>query len=316
MGRFPSAADSQPLKLAAVYAAFGVLWILTTDRLVVALVSDPARVTALQTVKGWLFVGLSALLVYTLVVTGQHDLRRTNRRLDDALQQTSILDRILRHNLRNSCNVIQANAAMLEDERELSEEQERCLDRIEAHNETLIELGEKSRELRNIVLSEPPETQAVDIVAAVEDVIESVETAHPDAEIRATLPESLRIEADPRIDRAIYELLENAVVHNDCPEPTVEVTASDRGGEVVIEITDDGPGLPEIERKVLGQGIETQMTHSEGLGLWIARALVVRHGGEFSVSNDEPRGTTVRCVLPYDRHRKRGGFVSNAYGKS
>lgn len=314
MSRFPNGVDSQPLKLAAVYAVFGMLWILSTDRLVVAFINDPERVTFLQTIKGWLFVVVSALVVYTLVLAGQQNLRRTNERLDDALQQTSILDRILRHNLRNSCNVIQANAEMLDDG--LSDEQERRLDRIEAHNETLIELGEKSRELRNIVLSEPPETQAVDIVAAVEDVIESVETAHPDAEIRATLPESLRIEADPRIDRAIYELLENAVVHNDCPEPTVEVTASDRGGEVVIEITDDGPGLPEIERKVLGQGIETQMTHSEGLGLWIARALVVRHGGEFSVSNDEPRGTTVRCVLPYDRHRKRGDFVSNAYGKS
>jgi len=316
MSRFPNAADSQPLKLAAVYAVFGVLWILTTDRLVVALVSDPARVTALQTVKGWLFVALSALLVYTLVVTGQHDLRRTNRRLDDALQQTSILDRILRHNLRNSCNVIQANAAMLEDERELSEEQEQCLDRIETHNETLIELGEKSRELRDIVLAEPPGRQEVDLVDAVEAGVEAVETAHPHAEIRATLPESLRIRADPRIDRAVYELLENAVVHNDSPDPTVEVTASDRGGEVAVEIADDGPGLPEIERKVLGQGIETQMTHSEGLGLWIARALVVRHGGEFSVSNDEPRGTTVRCVLPYDEAKERGTFASNVYADS
>ena len=85
----------------------------------------------------------------------------------------------------------------------------------------------------------PPGRQEVDLVDAIESGIETVETAHPHAEVSATLPESLRIEADPRIDPAVYELLENAVVHNDCPEPTVEVTASDRGRGIVI--TDDSP---------------------------------------------------------------------------
>lgn len=296
MRRFLNTAAGQPLKFAAVYAAFGMLWILSTDRLVIALVDDPGRVTTLQTIKGWAFVALSALVVYGLVFVGQRDLRRTNRQLDDALQQTSILDRILRHNLRNSCNVIQANAAMLDEG--LSDEQERCLDRIESHNETLIELGEKSRELRDIVLSEPPERGEIDLVAAIESQIEAVEAEYPDADIEATLPDSLRIETDPRIGRTVYELLENAVEHNDSPSPSAEVSVRESGERVTIEVADDGPGLPAIERKVLGRGVETQMTHSEGLGLWIARALVVRHGGEFSVSNDVPRGTTVRCTLP------------------
>lgn len=253
MSRFPNAVNSQPLRLAAVYAVFGMLWILSTDRLVVALVDNPGRVTTLQTIKGWLFVALSALLVYALVLTGQRDLRRTNERLDDALQQTSILDRILRHNLRNACNVIQANATMLDDG--LSDEQEQCLDRIECHNETLIELGEKSRELRDIVLSEPPERRAVDLVAAIESQIDAIETKHPEAKIEATLPDELRVRTDPRIGRAVYELLENAVEHNDNSSP----------------------------------------------------------GVEFSVSSDDPRGTTVRCTLPIEP--EPSGFFPNRDGR-
>jgi signal transduction histidine kinase len=311
MSRFPDAVDNRPVKLAAVYAVFGMLWILSTDRLVVAVADDPGRVTFLQTIKGWLFVALSALLVYALVLAGQRDLRRTNERLDDALQQTSILDRILRHNLRNSCNVIQANAAMLDEG--LSDEQERCLERIESHNETLIELGEKSRELRDIVLSEAPERQEIDLVATVESQVEAIATEYPNADIEVALPDSLRIRTDPRIGRAVYELLENAIEHNDSPTPGAEISAHEDGDRVTIEVADDGPGLPEIEREVLGQGIETQMSHSEGLGLWIARALVVRHGGEFSVSNDHPRGTTVQCTLPRDPDG--GSLVSDLNGR-
>lgn len=304
MDRPPGGFRGHPLKSAVAYAVFGVVWILVTDQLVFTFVDDTGRAAQFQTLKGWLFVMLSALLVFGLVFAAQRDLRRTNRRLDDALQQTSILDRILRHNLRNSCNVIQANAEMIE-EGVPDEQEKRCLDRIERHNETLIELGEQSRELRDIVLADPPEKREIDLVAEIESRIDAVARANPDAEIETDLPGTLRMKADPRLGRAIYELLENAVEHNDKPHPHVRVTARDDGNRLTVEITDDGPGLPEIERKVLGQGIETQMTHSEGLGLWIARALVVRHGGDFSVSNDDPSGTTVRCVLPYDNPRDR-----------
>jgi PAS domain S-box-containing protein len=55
------------LRLAVAYTAFGVLWILVSDTVVAWLTTDPARLTNLQTAKGWLFVGASAALLAALV---------------------------------------------------------------------------------------------------------------------------------------------------------------------------------------------------------------------------------------------------------
>ena len=55
------------LTTAAVYAIFGALWILFSDRLLAALVVDPLRMTTWQTYKGWAFVLASTLLIYLLL---------------------------------------------------------------------------------------------------------------------------------------------------------------------------------------------------------------------------------------------------------
>jgi PAS domain S-box-containing protein len=49
------------------YAAFGALWILVSDRIVVLLLNDPAMIVVAGTLKGWLFVGITALLLYRLL---------------------------------------------------------------------------------------------------------------------------------------------------------------------------------------------------------------------------------------------------------
>lgn len=55
------------LKVALSYALFGGLWILLSDHLLAALIRDPGMRTNLQTIKGWAFVALSAVLIDTLL---------------------------------------------------------------------------------------------------------------------------------------------------------------------------------------------------------------------------------------------------------
>lgn len=287
---------SSPLRLAAGYGLFGVLWVGFSDWILLVLFDDQSLIASVQTVKGWLFVFLSTVLVYGLVSVGQRELKQTNERLDAALQQTSILDRILRHNLRNSCNVIQAHAQMIAEESTADEEA--CIEKIKHHNEVLIELGEKSRALRGIVLSDSFGSQQIDLAATIRSQVVGFRESHPDAEISTDLPETLWIDTDARIDSVVYELLENAIEHNEQQSPTVDVTAgADADGTATVEITDDGPGLPDTERQVLDTGFETQMAHSQGLGLWIARTIVSRLGGEFTVT-EQSEGTTVTFTLP------------------
>lgn len=292
-----------PTQIAAGYVVFGVVWILVTDQLLLWYTDHPETRATLQTGKGWVFVFLSTGLVYGLVRKGQQNLQATNDRLDDALQQTSILDRILRHNLRNSCNVIQANARMLEDD--ISPANQDCLEAIESHNDRLITLSGQSRELRNIVLHPDEAAHEIDLVEQVEDLVDGLQQEYPEADIETDLPATLTIRADSRLRRAIYELLDNALEHNPDPEAAVTITVEEVEPDTfTVVIADDGPGLPEIERKVLKRGVETQMAHSQGLGLWIARTVVTRLDGEFSIRDRDPRGTVVELTIP----RQAGGL--------
>lgn len=58
---------SGSLKIAAIYAAIGCLWILFSDRAVGSFTSDPATFTCISMVKGWVYVLLTALLLYWLI---------------------------------------------------------------------------------------------------------------------------------------------------------------------------------------------------------------------------------------------------------
>ena len=58
-----SQAPTSVLRVAGVYLAVGVLWILLSDRLLAYMVSDPATISTLQTLKGWIFVAASAGLI-------------------------------------------------------------------------------------------------------------------------------------------------------------------------------------------------------------------------------------------------------------
>lgn len=97
------------------------------------------------------------------------------------------------------------------------------------------------------------------------------------------------------------ECLDRIEKHNDTPDPTVEITVRTTDDEATVEISDNGPGLPDIEQKVLEKGFETQLTHSQGLGLWIAQALVVQHGGEFTSRNNDTGGARITCTLPLNQ---------------
>lgn len=65
------------VRISLLYALFGVIWILFTDRLLLWLVSDPEQLIRWQTVKGWLFVAVSTLVIFFLQIQARHRQQRT-----------------------------------------------------------------------------------------------------------------------------------------------------------------------------------------------------------------------------------------------
>jgi signal transduction histidine kinase len=102
----------------------------------------------------------------------------------------------------------------------------------------------------------------------------------------------LTVEADAvRLRQALHNLVGNGLRHGS----RVEVTARGHGGEVLLAVSDDGPGvdpaLDPFAPGVSGAG-------STGLGLYVARAVAVAHGGRLELASRPGAGATFTLALP------------------
>jgi signal transduction histidine kinase len=119
-------------------------------------------------------------------------------------------------------------------------------------------------------------------------------------------PADLTVAADPeRVHQVVANLLENAVRYTPAGGQ-VDVRARRDGHRVVIEVIDEGPGIPEEERARVFERFyradvaRTSQDGGSGLGLAIARWIVDLHGGEIHPEPREPHGCRMVVTLPDD----------------
>jgi two-component system, OmpR family, sensor kinase len=98
-----------------------------------------------------------------------------------------------------------------------------------------------------------------------------------------------------------HNLLDNAVKFSR-PGDTLEVRAFEDGNSVVVEVADTGPGIPEDELPhvwdELYRGAGARGVPGSGLGLPLARAIIIRHGGQVAIRSRAGQGTVVTVRLP------------------
>ena len=75
------------LSITGIYLALGTLWILFSDSVVNAIAADPAHIARLQSVKGVVFVAVTALVIYLLLRRSFRRLHETNRQLDETKEE-------------------------------------------------------------------------------------------------------------------------------------------------------------------------------------------------------------------------------------
>jgi PAS domain S-box-containing protein len=119
------------------------------------------------------------------------------------------------------------------------------------------------------------------------------------------LPDTLPlINVDPkRIAQVLVNLVRNAATY--APDGTeISLTANVRGEFVLINVNDQGPGIPVSEhRKVFkafqrGKNIEHGSLHGAGLGLAICKGLIEAHGGRIWIKKKTTPGTTISFTVP------------------
>jgi signal transduction histidine kinase len=121
----------------------------------------------------------------------------------------------------------------------------------------------------------------------------------------ASLKSDVVVDADSEhLARMLDNLLANAVIYS-ARAPQVRVRLEVRGGDAVVEVNDRGLGIPEPEwERIFEQFVRVENEEfgypaGTGLGLYIARQLARRHGGDVRVATSRPgKGSTFELLLP------------------
>ncbi|QFU84615.1 sensor histidine kinase [Natronorubrum aibiense] len=216
-------------------------------------------------------------------------------------QHFELIHRLLRHNLRNDLNIINGFAELLTAKLEDETLHEYAV-RIAETSSDLITMNETAKELAAITLDEDYSQTDIAVQDALGTVIQQLHRQYPDSSIERKTSHDAIVAADARLELALKELIENAIVHTTEPRPSIEISLEQAQADEVISISiaDFGPKIPETERiGTLNEKSVTPLKHGSGLGLWLARLIVEAYGGHLDYERrDEDRGNRVTIYLP------------------
>ncbi len=207
------------------------------------------------------------------------------------------------HDLRTPLTAARAGLGMLgtsaterlrPDERELVDNARRNIERLEAQIDDLLAYNQLEAGTLRL------ERELLDLRAVVAGAVSAVRPLirEKGQTLEGDLPEPLPTEGDPRrLEQVVVNLLANA--HRHTPTDTrIAVRGRLTGDEVLLSVSDDGPGIPAEEQKAVF-GRFHRLSSGErgsGLGLTIAKGVVELHGGRIWVESRQ--GTTFHVALP------------------
>lgn len=229
--------------------------------------------------------------------------RRT--RLSEKLAAVGTLAAGLAHEIRNPLNAGSLQLQLLERriaktcEHIPPEAHERLDGPVAVVRDELARLSHLVEDFLNFARPANLTPRPMDVVAFVRQVVELERPAaqQRNIELRAELPNApVRIDADrEKLRQVLINLVNNALEAVESDGHVILAVRPDGDG-VLIEVRDDGPGIPTDKLARIFEPFFSTKEQGTGLGMAISHSLVSLHGGDIQISVDG--GTTVRVILP------------------
>jgi signal transduction histidine kinase len=232
-----------------------------------------------------------------VAVRGPGDVKQTleafnamSRRVSQLLGEKDVMLGALGHDLRTPLASLRIRMETMEPE----SERLKAIRTIEEATQLLEDILELARQGRS---NEP--VQTMDLSILVRDVVEDYsETGAP---VTLAASDKAPVACRPVLfRRALRNLIDNAVAYGAC----ARLSVSKSGGDVLVRIEDDGPGMSAEAMAtagrpfVRGEASRSRSTGGAGLGLTLADAIAKAHGGELKLENREPQGLVATIRLP------------------
>lgn len=234
--------------------------------------------------------------------TTRGELERSNAALQERSSMVSVLNRILRHNVRNDVNIIAGQAEHIK----LRSDDDRFREELETIETTAWELAtisERTQRIRQLLTEDSTDATTIRLDEQLDASLDRIRrsTRGVTVTFENTSEGGVTVNGTSTLSRAIVDVVERIILSND-GAVRIEITiardadGSNQGREsAVIRIDDDGDGVPELDVRAIESGEETPLRHAEGLELWCLEWAVKRAGGELDA---EPADGTIEIRLP------------------
>jgi signal transduction histidine kinase len=309
-------ATAGALRVALLYAGFSALFILLSDPVVGAFIHDPAAMTLASIVKGWIFVAVTAILLFVMVKRLVLEQERLQAQLHQA-QKMELVGRFaggVAHDYNNMLTVIRANAELALGQLPPEHSERKHLEEIlRAANHS----ADLTRQLLAFARQQPMNPCLVDLneaVGAMQGLLGRL--VAPRIQLVWALGEGLwRTRMDPtQLDQVLTNLTVNARDAIAGPG-RIEVATANRtltaadcaagldavpGDHICLSVTDSGCGMtPEQAAQIFEPFFTTKPAgQGTGLGLAMVHSVVKQHQGAIQVDSQPGRGTCFRIFFP------------------
>jgi len=308
---YRSSVTTEHLLRVAGWNALGVVVTVAVLALVGTFQAAADGRVAAPSLSGAVIVGVSA---FAHVLIGVNDVRRIRARtVADQRRKAAVVNRFVRHDLRHAAQLLIGYSDRLRGDRTAAETErggdhadtdsgERASgDDVAAQIATiarrLSETQSRVTVIDELLDGEPVPREPIVVSDALEERRDSLTDGYPDASLRIDSERGPAVRGGDHVVTAVVELVENALEHGGDP-PDVRVRERRVGDEVEIDVIDSGDGFPADERTLINDDeAETQLRHSNGMGLWLSKWVVEFYDGSLTLgtsADGEDGKATVR----------------------
>lgn len=235
----------------------------------------------------WYGVKVSKVLfgdktLYVHLMTDISEKHLQEQRILELNQTLRILNKILRHDLLNYISVVSMSTELIKTQDiKIKQKSLEALDKS-------VELINKMRELESAI-SSGGELKIYDVRDILDNVVMNF------VGINFNILGSSKVLADEALFSIFTNLINNAVIHGKTKR--IDILIENKETFCIIKIVDYGEGIPhEFKANVFDEGFSNR-DKGLGLGLFIVKKTIERYGGEVSLEDTVPQGTTIILKL-------------------
>lgn len=237
-------------------------------------------------------------------------LNQTIARLQESFDKVSRFTADASHELRTPLTIIRGELEGLIERAQLHDETRTSLGSLQEEVERLVTIVQRLFALSRLDAGEA-QTERVrfDLASLAAATVDQMLLLAEEKgiQLQCTAKEPVQVEGDrTRVKQIIVNLVDNAIKYT--PDGgAVNVIVSSQNGTALVEVKDNGPGIPEaaiphiFERFYRVDEVHSRDIDGAGLGLAIVQSIVTAHGGTVSINNEPTAGCRVTVSLPRAR---------------